>query len=64
MTGDIPGVGGASSRIGLAADIGILVLVSEVEAEIIDNVAGVLDDVGTLLEVSSGSLTAQNLKLG
>lgn len=59
-----PSVGGptASVGIGLAADVGVLVLVTEVESEVVDDVACVLDHVGALLEVARSSITAQILE--
>jgi hypothetical protein len=61
---NIPGVRRATASVRLAADVWVLVLVTEVEAEIVDDVAGVLDDVGTLLEVSGSSVAADILELG
>lgn len=55
---------GSASSVGLATNIWVLVLVAEVEAEVVDYVAGVFDDVRSLLEVAGGSVAAQVLKLG
>lgn len=64
MYADVPSSGGSASRVGLAADVWVLVLVAEVEAEVVDDVASVLYDVGTLSEVLGGSVAAKVLKLG
>lgn len=48
----------------LAADVWVLVLVSNVETEIVDDVSGVLNDIGSLLQVAGGSITAEVLECG
>jgi hypothetical protein len=60
----IPGDRGSASSIRLASNIRALILVISVESEVVDNVASVLDDVGTLSQVAGGGLTAEALKLG
>lgn len=62
----LPSVRGAATSIGigLAADVGVLILVAKIEAEVVDDVACVLDNVGTLLKVARGSITAQVLEAG
>ena len=60
----LPGIGGSSSRVGLATNVGILILVAEVESKVVDDVSGVFDDIGSLLEVSSSGLAAEDLELG
>jgi hypothetical protein len=59
----LPGVGWAPG-IRLAADVGVLVLVAELVAEIVHHIAGVLDDVGMLAQVSDDGVAAQGLELG
>lgn len=63
MRGALPSIGRAAP-IRLATDVWILVLVSEVEAEVVDHISNILDDVGALVEVASGSTAAQVLKRG
>jgi hypothetical protein len=60
----LPGIGGSSSRVGLATNVGILILVAEVESKVVDDVSSVIDDIGSLLEVSSSSIAAEVLELG
>jgi hypothetical protein len=62
----LPSVRGATTRIGigLATDVGVLILVAKVETEVVDDVACVLDNVGTLLEVARGSIAAHILEAG
>jgi hypothetical protein len=61
---DIPGVGGALPSVRLAANVWILVLIAQVKAEIVNNISSILDDVGPLLQLSLGSVAAQDLKFG
>lgn len=58
----LPCIGRSASIIRLAANVWVLVFVSEVKAEVVDNISGVFHDVGALLEVASSSLAAENLK--
>lgn len=51
--GALAGERGAAVGVGFAADVGILVLVAQVEAQVIDDVA-LLHDVGLLGEVAGG----------
>lgn len=60
----IPCIGGAASVVGLATDIRVLVFVSEIEAKVVDDISGILNNVGALLKVAGSSLAAENLKLG
>lgn len=59
----LPGIGRASS-VGLATDVWVLVLISEVEAQVVHHISDVLNDVGTLVEIASSSAAAENLELG
>jgi hypothetical protein len=59
----LPGVRWAPS-IRLAADVGVLVLVAELVAEVVHHIAGVLYDVGMLAQVSDHGVAAQELELG
>ena len=62
---DVPSIGWASiSTIGLATDVWVLVLVSEVEAEVVDDVSSILDHISSFLEVTLSSMAAEVLKLG
>src|SRR4051794_9321221 len=45
-----------------AADVGILLLVPKVEAEVVDDEAHVLLDVGTLVEIAIGGFLTQLLE--
>ena len=59
----IPGIRRAPARIGLAADVGVLVLVTNVEPQVVYDISGVLNHVGALAEVTDSSLAAQVLEL-
>lgn len=59
----LPRIGRASS-VGLATNVWVLVLVSEVEAQVVHHISDVLNDVGTLVEIASSSAAAENLELG
>lgn len=60
----VPGIGRSTSRIGLAADIGVIILLAEIEAEVVDNVSGVFNNIGTFLEILGSSIAADILKGG
>lgn len=60
----IPSIRRATSAIRLAANIWVFILFANVEAEVINNVAGVFNDIGTLRQVSRGSVAANIFKLG
>lgn len=60
--GDIPSVRGASPSVLLASNVWVLVLITEVKAEVVDDVALVFDNVGALLKVEGSSFTAEVLK--
>lgn len=61
----VPGIHRRStSSIGLATDVGVLVLVVEVETEVVDNISSVFNDIGTFLEVLGSGITADVLKSG
>lgn len=53
-----------AASIRLAADVRVLVLVPEVESEVVDHVADVLDNIGPLVQVALGSAAAEVLKGG
>jgi hypothetical protein len=59
----LPGVGWAPS-IRLAPDVGVLVLVAELVAEIVHHITGVLYDVGMLAQVADDGVAAHVLELG
>jgi hypothetical protein len=60
----IPSVRRTSARVGLTADVRVLVLVAEVEAEVVHDVASVVDDVGALAEGVACNLAAHDLEGG
>lgn len=57
-------LGGSASSIGLATNVWVLILIADVEAKVVDDVAGVLKHIGALLEVASSSIAALVLELG
>ncbi len=57
-------LGGSASSIGLATNVWVLVLIAEVEAEVVDNIAGVLENISAFLKVASSGIAALVLKLG
>lgn len=57
-----PGVGGAAAIGLLVTDVGVLILVTKLEAQVVDNVAAVLDDISALCQVAGGSLAADVLE--
>ncbi len=60
---DSPSVGGAPG-VRLAPDIGVLILVPELEAQVIHHIPGVLDDVGVFAHEPDHGVAAQVLELG
>lgn len=64
---DVPSIGGAATvlrlrNVCLAANVGVLVLVANVEAKVVDHVAGLFVDVGSLLRITDGRVAADVLK--
>lgn len=57
-----PSIGGASAIRPRASDVGVLVLVTELEAQVVDDVSGVLYDIGALSKISLDGQTANVLE--
>jgi hypothetical protein len=63
-TGDhSPSIGGSPAIGPGASDVGVLVLVTELKAQVVDDVACVLHNIGALTKVSLNSHTANVLEL-
>lgn len=60
---NLPG-GRSATSIRLAADVRVLILIAEVEAEVVDDVPSVFDDVGPLVGAARGGLAAEVLEPG
>lgn len=58
----LSGIRRSSSSVGLATDVGVIILLTKIESEVVDNVSGVFYDVGTFLEVLCSGITAHVLK--
>lgn len=54
----IPGIGGTATVRSLVADVRVFVLVTKLESQVIDNVAGVIDNVSALSQVALDGLAA------
>lgn len=63
-SGHVPSIRGSATGVGLAADVGVLILISELEAEVVDNVASIVNDISSLSEVAGSGLAAKDLELG
>lgn len=61
---DVPCSGRTSASVRLATNVGILILVSKFEAEVVHDVSGIFDNVGSLLQITLRSIAADDLKLG
>ena len=57
-----PSIGGSSAVRPGASDVGILVLVTELEAQVVDDVSGVLYNIGALTKISLDGQTANVLE--
>lgn len=57
-----PSIGGSSAIGPGASDVGVLVLVTELEAQVVDNVSRVLHNIGALTKISLDGQTADVLK--
>lgn len=58
---NIPGIGRATT-VGLAVDIWVLVLVTNVKTKVVDDITSVLDNIGTLGHVPHSGVAAKVLK--
>jgi len=58
----IPGVG-RPPGIRPAADVGVLILIAELESQVVDDVADILHNISALTEITDSCLAAQILEL-
>lgn len=58
----LPSVGGATTIGLVVADVGIVVLVTELEAQVVDDVADTIEDVGALGQITLSSQAADVLE--
>lgn len=57
-----PSIGGSSAVGPGASDVGVLVLVTELEAQVVDNVTRVFHNIGALTKISLDGQTANVLE--
>lgn len=58
----LPSIGGSSAVGPGASDVGVLVLVTELEAQVVDDVSRVLHNIGALTKISLDSNAANVLE--
>lgn len=62
VEGYSPSIGGSSAIGPSASDVGVLVLVTKLEAQVVDDVSRVLHNIGALTKISLDSNTANVLE--
>jgi len=60
---NIPCIGRATAGVGLSADIGVLVFIPDIKAQVVDYISGVFHDIGALAQFTDSRLAAQVLEL-